>query len=265
MAGILEKIVTQTKDDIQKRKFKFSVSSFRSMEDYERSRRGFAKHLRKENSVQVIAEIKKASPSKGLIRPDFDPRKHAEQYMKHGAAALSVLTDKPFFQGDLLYMQLVSQMAEVPVLRKDFIVDPFQIEEARAFGADAILLIATILEPSQITELIHCAQEIGLESLVECYDEADFNKLDFKWVKVLGVNNRNLDTFEVNVHQGIKLLQQAPKDVITVSESGLSKPQDLELLASEGIHAALIGEHFMRQPDPGLALKEILKPFREGS
>ncbi|TNE70947.1 indole-3-glycerol phosphate synthase TrpC [bacterium] len=259
MSGILEKIVTQTKEDIQKRKFKFSVSSFRSMEDYEAERRPFAASLQKENEVRVIAEIKKASPSKGLIRPDFNPQKHAEQYMKNGAAALSVLTDKPFFQGDLLYMQLVSRMSEIPVLRKDFIVDAFQIEEARAFGADAILLIATILEPNQLTELIHCAQETGLECLVECYDEADFNKLDFKWVKVLGVNNRNLDTFEVNVHQGIKLLQQAPKGTVTVSESGLSKPQDIELLASEGIHAALIGEHFMRKPDPGLALKEILK------
>lgn len=262
MSGILEKIVTQTKEDIQKRKFKFSISSFQSFEDYERTRRPFAESLVKENCVRVIAEIKKASPSKGLIRADFNPEKHAEQYMKGGAAALSVLTDKPFFQGDLLYMQLVSRMSEIPVLRKDFIVDPFQIEEARAFGADAILLIATILEPNQITELIHCAKEIGLECLVECYDETDFAKLDFNWVKVLGVNNRNLDTFEVNVHQGIKLLHQAPKGVVTVSESGLSTPNDLELLASEGINAALIGEHFMRQPDPGLALESIVSPFK---
>lgn len=261
MTGILDKIVTQTKEDIQKRKFKYSVSSFRSFKDYGKERRAFGEALKQENRVQVIAEIKKASPSKGLIRADFNPERHAEQYMKNGAAALSVLTDKPFFQGDLVYMQLVSRISEIPVLRKDFIVDPFQIEEARAFGADAILLIATILEANQITELIHCAKEIGLECLVECYDETDFQKLDFNWVKILGVNNRNLDTFEVNVHQGIKLLQQAPKGVITVSESGLSKPEDLELLASEGIHSALIGEHFMRKEDPGLALKEILSPF----
>jgi len=259
MANILEKIVDQTKEDIQKRKFKYSVSSFRSFEDYGNVRRGFASHLKKENTVQIIAEIKKASPSKGLIRPDFNPEKHAEQYIEAGAAAISVLTDKPFFQGDLLYMQLVSRMSSIPVLRKDFIVDEFQIEEARAFGADAILLIASILEPSQIIDLIHCAKEIGLECLVECYDQTDFDKLDFNWVKVLGVNNRDLSTFEVDVHRGIKLLQQAPKGVITVSESGLSKPQDLELLATEGIHSALIGEHFMRQVDPGSALKEILK------
>lgn len=262
MTGILDKIVTQTKEDIQKRKFKYSISSFRSFEDYGKERRAFGEALKKENRVQIIAEIKKASPSKGLIRADFNPERHAEQYMKNGAAALSVLTDKPFFQGDLVYMQLVSRISEIPVLRKDFIVDPFQIEEARAFGADAILLIATILEPNQITELIHCAKEIGLECLVECYDEPDFQKLDFNWVKVLGVNNRNLDTFDVNVHQGIKLLQQAPKGVIRVSESGLSKPEDLELLASESINAALIGEHFMRKTDPGLALKEILSPFK---
>ena len=259
MANILEKIVDQTKEDIQKRKFKYSVSSFRSFEDYGNERRGFASHLKKENTVQIIAEIKKASPSKGLIRPDFNPEKHAQQYIEAGAAAISVLTDKPFFQGDLLYMQLVSRMSKIPVLRKDFIVDEFQIEEARAFGADAILLIASILEPSQIIDFIHYAKEIGLECLVECYDQTDFDKLDFNWVKVLGVNNRNLSNFEVNVHRGIKLLQQAPKNVITVSESGLSKPQDLELLATEGIHSALIGEHFMKQADPGSALKEILK------
>ncbi|NCP84156.1 MAG: indole-3-glycerol phosphate synthase TrpC [Bacteroidetes bacterium] len=259
MANILEKIVDQTKEDNQKRKFKYSVSSFRSFEDYGKERRGFASHLKKENTVQIIAEIKKASPSKGLIRPDFNPEKHAQQYIEAGAAAISVLTDKPFFQGDLLYMQLVSRMSKIPVLRKDFIVDEFQIEEARAFGADAILLIASILEPSQIIDFIHYAKEIGLECLVECYDQTDFDKLDFNWVKVLGVNNRNLSNFEVNVHRGIKLLQQAPKNVITVSESGLSKPQDLELLATEGIHSALIGEHFMKQADPGSALKEILK------
>lgn len=263
MSGILQKIVDQTKEDVQKRKFKYSISSFRSFEDYGNTRRGFANHLAKENEVRVIAEIKKASPSKGLIRADFNPEKIAEQYIENGAAAISVLTDKPFFQGDLLYMQLVSRMSSIPVLRKDFIVDEFQIEEAKAFGADAILLIATILEPNQLIDLIHCAKEIGLECLVECYNQNDFDKLDFNWVKVLGVNNRNLDTFEVNVHQGIKLLQQAPKGTITVSESGLSKPQDLELLASEGIHAALIGESLMRQPNPGKALHYLLSPFEK--
>lgn len=208
--------------------------------------------------MAVIAEIKKASPSKGVIREDFNPCKHAGQYEKGGASALSVLTDQPFFQGDLQYLKMVSRETSLPVLRKDFIVDFYQIREAVAFGADAVLLIASITDGSQLSELHHAAREAGLAALVECYSEEDTQKVDFGQVSLFGVNNRDLNTFKVDVHRGIKLLNMAPDGVIRVSESGLTTRDDLLLLKDNGVHAALIGEHFMRQDDPGKGLKEII-------
>ncbi|MCC5925451.1 MAG: indole-3-glycerol phosphate synthase TrpC [Bacteroidetes bacterium] len=262
--NILEKITTQTHEDILKRKKKISFTDFRSFEDYERQRKSLYESLMNTSAfgVRVIAEIKKASPSKGVIRIDFQPELHAEQYMKAGASAISVLTDEPFFQGHLNYMRDVSRMAEVPVLRKDFIIDPYQVEEAKAFGADAVLLIATITSESQLNELHHAATEAGLECLVECYSKEDFAKVSFNQVRILGTNNRNLNTFEVDVHKGIALLQEAPDGVCLVSESGLSSTEDLQLLQKEGIHAALIGEYFMKAADPGKELDSILEPLR---
>ena len=261
--NLLEKITEQTKEDILRRKKTFSSSDFRSFEAYEHPRKSLYDALSSSNSgpVRVIAEIKKASPSKGVIRADFKPELHAEQYMKAGAAALSVLTDEPFFKGHLHFMRDVAAMAEIPVLRKDFIVDPYQIEEARGYGADAVLLIATILSASQLQELHHAAAEAGLECLVECYGEDDFARLSFEQVRILGVNNRNLNTFEVDVHRGISLLQQAPDGVCLVSESGLATTADLRLLQESGIHAALIGESLMRADDPGAALRTLIEPL----
>lgn len=263
MATILEQIVEQTASDLKKRKQKVSYRDLESFEMYERPRRSLKDALMQEGQVSVIAEIKKASPSKGLIRPDFDPKRIAGQYQEGGAAALSVLTDEPAFQGSLDYLQVVSAEIELPVLRKDFIIDPYQINEARACGADAILLIATITEGNQLQELLHAAEELGLQCLTECYSEEDFSQLDFGKIDILGVNNRDLHTFEVDVHRGIALLQTAPEGTVLVSESGLSSAEDLKLLYDEGIHAALIGEHFMRQPDPGQAIKQMLGKFEE--
>lgn len=263
MATILEKIVEQTREDLERRRRKVHRSDFQSFESYERERRDFGAALRKEGSVSVIAEIKKASPSKGEIRPDFHPRKIAEQYQQGGASAISVLTDEPFFKGKLEYLEAVSRTVAIPVLRKDFIIDPYQVEEARAYGADAILLIATVTEGQQLSELLHAAAEAGLQCLVECYDEEDFRQVDFGQVNILGVNNRDLHTFEVNLHRGIKLLNRAPEDVICISESGIHKAEDLAELYQNGIHAALIGEYFMRQSDPGAAVKQLLETFQE--
>jgi len=258
MATILEEIVEQTAIDIKKRKRKVLLSDFESHEEYERPRRSLAKALSVEDTVSIIAEIKKASPSKGLIRKDFDPQKIAAQYQKGGAAALSVLTDEPAFKGSLKYLQIASNEVDIPLLRKDFIIDPYQIKEARAFGADAILLIATITDGHQLQELHHAADELELECLVECYSEEDLKYLNFEQIKIMGANNRDLHTFEVDVHRGITLLQSAPKGTVLVSESGLNSAQDLKLLYDEGIHAALIGEYFMRQDNPGLAVKQML-------
>jgi indole-3-glycerol phosphate synthase len=262
MASILDDIVEQTAIDLKKRKTKASLSDFESFPEYERDRRSLAKALSSED-VSIIAEIKKASPSKGVIRTDFDPAKIALQYQKGGAAALSVLTDKPAFQGSLNHLKKASQEVDIPLLRKDFIIHPYQLKEARAYGADAVLLIAKITNGHQLQELQQAADELALECLVECYSEDDLKFVDFEQVKIFGANNRDLHSFKVDLHRGIKLLQAAPDDTVLVSESGLSSPKDLKLLHDEGIHAALIGEYFMRQNDPGLAIKKILDELEE--
>jgi len=257
MSTILEQIVGQTRADLVKRRHEISLRDLESMPCYESPRRNFRQALG-DSGLSVIAEIKKASPSKGVIRNDFDPLKLAESYRKGGAAALSILTDTPFFQGELSYLESVSLEFDIPLLRKDFIIEPYQIAEARAYGADAVLLIVGITKGNQLDELLAAAEEYELQTLVECYGEEEVRQLDWQKVPVLGVNNRDLHTFEVDLHRGIELLQRSPDSVIKVSESGLSSSEDLQLLADEGIDAALIGEHFMRQPDPGAALKEML-------
>ena len=261
MADILEKISNQTKEDLAKRKREVSLRELESMPGYEKMRISFGDALKKERSVSIIAEIKKASPSKGIIREDFDPLKIAEQYIENGASAISVLTDEPFFKGSLTYLEKVSTISPIPLLRKDFIVDPYQIKEARSFGADAVLLIVTMYEGSQISELLAAAKEFGLDVLVECYSEEELTGLNWEEIEIVGVNNRNLSTFEVDLHRGVEILSQAPERVIKVSESGLHKPGDLNVLFENGIHSALIGEHFMRQPDIGNALNEFIEEF----
>lgn len=258
MSNILEEITKQTAEDLARRKREVSFANFNSFEGFEKKRISFKKSLEGNEEVSIIAEVKKASPSKGIIRPDFDPVDIALRYEEGGASALSVLTDQPFFKGELKYLETISKRIELPVLRKDFIIDPYQIKEARAYGADAVLIIVTITEGKQLEELLHAAKEFELDALVECYDQDDFDRIDFELVDILGVNNRDLKNFEVDVHRGISILQQAPKGTVLVSESGLSSGKDLALLKNEGIHSALIGEHFMRQKDPGKAVHDLL-------
>lgn len=263
MANILEQIVEQTKSDLLKRKREVSFNDLASMELYEQISKDFKGALQFEADIAIIAEIKKASPSKGLIRPDFDPQRIAVQYQQGGASAISVLTDKPAFQGSLKYLEMASKEVAIPLLRKDFIVDPYQVKEAKAYGADAVLLIATITEGSQLDELLHATNEFGLQALVECYSEEDFQYVNFEHVDILGVNNRDLRSFEVDLHRGIELLHKAPEGTVLVSESGLSRAKDLQQLLDEGIHAALIGEYFMRQPDPGEAVKKMKEELQK--
>jgi indole-3-glycerol phosphate synthase len=259
---ILARITERTVETVAKRKQSVSVTDFSGFEDFHRPRRSLYDALKRagSESVRIIAEIKKASPSKGVIRQVFEPQLHAQQYQQAGASAISVLTEPDFFQGRLEYMRDVSHLTVLPVLRKDFIVDPYQVLEAKAWGADAILLIATITSGGQLSELHHAATEAGLECLVECYSRQDLERVSFDWTRILGVNNRNLSTFEVDVHRGIELLKSAPQQVVTVSESGLSTREDLTLLFDAGIDSALIGESFMASPEPGLALKALLNP-----
>lgn len=261
MATILEQIVEQTASDLVKRRRKVSFHDFESMECFERSRRGFENAIDRKEEISVIAEVKKASPSKGLIRADFDPVRIAKQYREGGASAISVLTDKPAFQGDLKYLESISLEIDIPLLRKDFIIDPYQVKEARAYGADAILLIATITEGAQLSELMTAAEEFELDALVEIYSEQDLQKIDLEKTNILGANNRNLHTFEVDLHHGVELLQQAGGEIVLVSESGLKSPMDLKFLWDHAISSALIGEYFMRQTDPGKAVADMLEGF----
>ncbi|MEX2600724.1 MAG: indole-3-glycerol phosphate synthase TrpC [Balneolaceae bacterium] len=261
MSSILEQIVEKTREDLSRRKREVTFRDLESLEQYEKTRLGFADALRGEE-ISIIAEVKKASPSKGVIREDFDPLKIAAGYLDGGASAISVLTDVPFFQGDLKYLNEISKEVPIPLLRKDFIVEPYQVKEARAYGADAVLLIATVTSGSQLEELLHASREFGLDALVECYSLEEVEMLNWSLVGLFGVNNRDLNTFEVDLHRGVELLNLSPEKTVRVSESGLSSPKDLLLLHRNGIQAALIGEYFMRQPSPEDAVKRLLDGYR---
>lgn len=262
MPNILEEIVEQTAVDLKKRKRKVSFNDLSDLELFESQTRDFKEALVTDD-VGIIAEIKKASPSKGVIRKDFNPQKIARQYQQGGASAISVLTDNPAFQGSLDYLKLASTETNIPLLRKDFIIDPYQVKEAKAYGADAVLLIVSITDGNQLAELIDAAQEYELGTLVECYTHEDLKRVDFEDTDILGVNNRDLRTFDVDLHRGIEQLHQAPEDTVLVSESGLSSANNLHLLFEENIDAALIGEYFMRQPNPGRAVQQMKEELQQ--
>lgn len=208
--------------------------------------RGFRRALLHYPGVAVIAELKKASPSKGVICPDFNPVDIAVNYQANGAQALSVLTDVDFFQGSLLYLMQAREAVTVPVLRKDFIIDRLQIDEARAHGADAVLLIAAILEFEQLAEFRQYAATLGLDCLVEVHDEREVEQAVAAGADLLGVNNRNLNDFSVDIGTTFRLKKLIPESIPVVSESGLSTIADLEALRRDGVAAALIGETLMR-------------------
>ena len=227
--------------------------------------RGWAAALRRYAATgpAVIAEIKKASPSKGLIRSAFDPAWLARRYRAGGAAALSVLTDEPFFQGSLRNLEMASTATPLPCLRKDFIVDEYQVTEARAHRADAILLIAAALDGSELKQLAQAARSLSLDVLVEVHiaEELDrvLDALGETGADAIGVNNRDLKTFEVSAQTSLALVDRIPASVVRVTESGISTHDDIARLRKAGFDAFLIGESLMRQPDPGVALAELLK------
>ena len=206
----------------------------------------------------LIAEIKRASPSKGLIAEKFHPVRIAREYQQGGASAISCLTDEPFFKGHLEYLAAIREEVSLPLLRKDFIIDEIQLEEARAFGADAVLLIVAALEPKRLLELIRAAKNLGLEALVEVHQEEELEIALTAGAEIIGINNRNLHTFEVDLKTCLRLAPKVPKGVPVVAESGLKKPEDLKLLKEAGIKAALIGESLMRAEDKAAQIKKFL-------
>jgi indole-3-glycerol phosphate synthase len=219
--------------------------------------RGFMQALVDAPGVAVIAEAKKASPSKGVIAPDFDPVKIARNYQEGGACAMSVLTDEDFFQGSLSYIPLVRNAVNLPVLRKEFIIDPLQIQEASVYGADAILLIAAILDRSRLQEFRLQAEELGMDVLVEVHNEQELESALAAESRLIGINNRNLNDFSVDLDTTFRLQREIPAGIPVVSESGISSREDMLRLQNAGVTAALIGESLMRSSAQGETLQQF--------
>lgn len=260
--SILDLIVADTRELIVKRKQLQSLSSLRERADYEMPRRDFERSLR-ECDVAIIAELKRRSPSKGEIRSDFDVGSLAASYSAAGAAAISVLTEPFHFGGDLAFLAKARLSSRSPILRKDFIIDPYQIVEARAYGADAVLLIATILSASQLSELQETCREEGLAALVEVYEPEELERIDIDRTPIIGANNRDLNSFDVDLDRSLAVLSKLPDATIKVAESGLTSVSDLEYLIAGGIDAFLIGERFMIDEDPGRTLRNWLVELRK--
>jgi len=256
---MLKKILDVKKEEVAELRRKYSRESFRESKMFGIKRINLETALRKKRKINLIAEIKKASPSKGILKKDFDYFEIAKSYMRGGADAISILTDKQFFHGDVSYLKEIAEIKIVPLLRKDFIIDEFQILQAKANGADAILLIAEALSKEQIKELSNAAFENDLEVLLEVHSEKQLKKIDFGINKIIGINNRDLETFKVDIQTTNELVKQLPGECIIVSESGISSKFDLNYLKNIGVHAVLVGEHFMKSKN----LEESLTKFIE--
>ncbi len=223
--------------------------------------RGFADALRRGSSARaaVIAEIKRASPSKGLIREAYDPAAIAASYAQHGASCISVLTDEQYFQGADAHLRMARATVDLPIIRKDFVIDAYQITEARALGADCVLLIAAALDIMQLTNLFQHARNLGLDALIEVHNRAELDAALSLGPKVVGINNRNLKTFEVSLNTTIELLEHIPPGVVPVTESGIRTAKDVATMQAAGVHAFLVGEAFMRAEDPGAELASLFE------
>lgn len=260
MDDILKRIVAVKHEEIKAARAALPLAAVRREAEQLGGLRDFEAALRARIAAghsAVIAEIKKASPSKGVIRADFRPAEIAVSYERHGAACLSVLTDAQFFQGAPAYLQQARAACALPVLRKDFMVDEYQVYEARAMGADCILLIAACLEDAQMADLEACAQSLGLAVLVEVHDGAELDRALRLKTPLVGINNRNLRSFEVTLDTTLGLLKNVPADRLLVTESGILAPADVQRMRAAQVNAFLVGEAFMRAPDPGAALAEL--------
>jgi len=260
LADILDEIIRRTKDDLEKRKVEFPLEWLgRSLAYNPFMPKDVQSALRatEENPYRIIAEVKKASPSKGIIREDFDPMVIAQAYEKGGADALSILTEPHYFQGDKEYLGMVRRYVNIPLLRKDFIVDKYQLVEALVYGADYVLLIAKALPRKELKELLEYAHHLGMEVLVEIHDKKDLIKAIFAGANIIGINHRNLETFDMDMKLSEKLIPLIPNGKIIVAESGINDHETVVELSKVGADAFLVGEHFMRQDDITAALKQL--------
>ena len=260
MSDILNKILATKKTEVAASKLAVSLDQLQAQAEAQGEPRDFVGSIHKKvmaNKAAVIAEIKKASPSKGVIREDFKPAEIAKSYEKAGAACLSVLTDEQYFQGSAAYLKQARAACKLPVLRKDFIIDEYQVFEARAMGADCILLIVAALELAQMQKLEALANELGMAVLVEVHDADELGLALQLDTPLIGINNRNLRTFEVSLQTTLDLLKIMPEDRFVVTESGIFTPEEVKLMMDNQVQGFLVGEAFMRQDDPGAELARV--------
>jgi len=257
---ILEKINARKRQEISERNAQIPLAELKVRALDQSGPRGFVRAIASrldQGQSAVIAEIKKASPSKGVIRANFHPADIARSYARAGATCLSVLTDRDFFQGSEENLQQARAACDLPVIRKDFLIDPYQIYEARAIGADCVLLIAASLEKQQLMELNELAGEIGLDVLIEVHNESELEVALETGNRLIGINNRDLHTFETSLDTTLQLLDKVDDERIVVTESGILQPQDVETMRAAGVNAFLVGEAFMRTREPGEGLKTL--------
>ena len=260
MSDILDKIVAVKHQEVAAALARKPLAAMRADAESRVLTRDFVGALRAKVAAglpAVIAEVKKASPSKGILRPDFIPADIAQSYAEHGAACLSVLTDQQFFQGSIDYLKQARASCDLPVLRKDFMVDAYQVYEARAMGADCILLIAACLDDAQMKSLEALAMSLDMAVLVEVHDRAELERALRRKTPLLGINNRNLKTFEVSLDATLGMLKDVPADRLLVTESGITTAADVQRMRTAGVQAFLVGEAFMRADDPGQALAQL--------
>ena len=254
---VLKEIIDYKRQELEHLRRRVSLKDVRRKAADAEASRGFLEAL-KAPGIQIIAEVKKASPSAGVIRSDFDPLKIARIYEDSGAVCLSVLTDEKFFQGSLASLEKIRGAVALPLLRKDFTLDEYHLYEARAHGADAVLLIARILEDSRLKDYTALARDLGMSALVEVHEEKELDRAKKVGADLVGINNRNLNTLKVDIETSVRLSKEVPIGAILVSESGISKPDQIQRLTDCGIHAFLIGESLLRAQDPGRALRALL-------
>jgi len=264
MSDILKQITDYKKSEVLKLKKKQSIKDFEKEIINIENPRKFSDTLisASNDKFGLIAEVKKASPSKGIIRKDFNPEKIAIDYEKAGAACLSVLTDQNFFHGKNEYLEKIKKIVDLPILRKDFIIDEFQVIESKSIGADGILLIAACLDKKQIIKLSRLAKSLGLEVLIEIHDLSELDDCCIESVDIIGVNNRNLKTFNVDIETSVSLSSKIPSNYAKISESGISNSNDIITLKNFGYDGFLIGENFMKSVDPGRALANFLNEIK---
>jgi len=258
MATILDKIVETKRREVAEAKAVLPLAALKERLADAPPPRDFLAALAPPGPIRLIAEVKKASPSKGVIRADFEPVAIAETYQSHGASCISVLTDEPYFQGSLEYLRRVRVAVDLPVLRKDFIIDEYQAVEARAAGADAVLLIAECLDDAQLKMLHDSIVALGMTPLVELYEQANLVRVLDAGAKLVGINNRDLRTFTTDLGHTMRLRREIPDDRVVVGESGIRTRQDVEQLEAAGVHAMLVGETLMADPDIGAAVDRLL-------